>query len=273
MPSRWIAATAFVFVSVPALAWNASGHMVIAAIAERNLRPEIRLEAERLLKFGVTSQAYDFITGSAWADDIRPQRQNTAPWHFINHYFRLDGKPTDKKPAPESILTAIDHAVATLRDHSKPELDRADALRFLIHFVGDAHQPLHATALVSDQHPEGDRGGNDYKIKTPSMFSRETRPPTNLHALWDRGVGLFPDIERPLSPANRQLIEVQAITLIAALPLASLDRGTPPLWTRESLAIARQFVYSTSEGGEVSAAYLRAGQSISARRATEAVSV
>jgi hypothetical protein len=259
--------------SASAHAWNATGHMVIACIAERNLKTEVRLEAERLLKIGATDRAYDFITAAPWADDVRTQRQETGPWHYVDFHFRTDGKRTSMKPDAENALVAIDRMLAILKDRSKPELERADALRYIIHFVGDIHQPLHTTARDTDQFPEGDRGGNELKIQTPLIFSREARPPTNLHALWDRGVGLFPDVERPLTPQGRLLIETQAVTLMAALPSPGAipaPQMRPELWALEGHEYAKRIVYRIENGEEPTLGYIRLGQSLAARRAVMA---
>ncbi len=250
-------------------AWNASGHMVIAAIAEENLLPITKLEVERLLKVEATPRAYDFITSSAWADDVRPSRQSTAPWHYINFYLRLDGKKVEKQTDPDNALSAFESQSAVLRDRSKGDLARADALRFLIHIAGDLHQPLHASSLISDLYPDGDRGGNDYKIRVPSAFPGN---PTNLHSLWDSGLGLFAPVQRPLNAADRLLIKTQALSLAAAIPFKPLRAGQmkPETWAKESHEFARRFAYSQAAGTEASAQYIRQGQAISARRAVAA---
>ena len=243
--------------------------MVIAAIAERNLKTEVRLEADRLLRVGATDRAYDFITAGPWADDVRSQRQETGPWHYINFHFRTDGKRTTMKPEPENVVVAIERMTAILKDRTRPDLERADALRFLIHFVGDIHQPLHTSARDTDQFPEGDRGGNEHKIQTPLIFSREARPPTNLHSLWDRGVGLFPEVDRPLSPQGRLLVETQAITLMAALPSPGMipaPQMKPELWALEGHEYAKRIAYAVDNGAEPTLGYIRLGQSLSARR-------
>lgn len=266
-------AAALIACSMTASAWNASGHMVIAAIAERNLRPEVRLEAERLLKIGATPRASDFITAGPWADDVRSQRQESGPWHYINLHFRIDGKPVKMKPDPENVVAAIARFSAILRDRSKSDEERADALRYLIHFVGDIHQPLHTTALDTDEWPEGDRGGNSFRIQPPLMLSRESRPPTNLHSLWDSGVGLFPEVDRPLARPDRKLVETQAITLMAAIPKPARPSATdvnPAAWASEGLQAAKSTVYTLKPNDMPSKSYVEAGQALSARRAATA---
>jgi hypothetical protein len=242
--------------------------MVIAAIGERNLTTETRLEAERLLKVNATPRAHDFITAGPWADDVRPQREESAPWHYVNILFRADGRRITTRHPEEHVVVAIERFTKVLSDKSRPDAERADALRYIIHFVGDVHQPLHTTARVSEKFPQGDRGGNDFRIKPPSSFSREQRPPTNLHALWDAGVGLYPRIERPLTAEGRFLIELQANTIMASLPRASFRNvleQRPMAWAQEGHQVAKAVAYQIEEDTVPTASYMRAGQAASAR--------
>lgn len=258
--------------AVSAHAWNADGHMVIAAIAQQGLTPAARAEADRLLKIDPTERATDFISTGPWADDIRSSRKETGGWHFIDIYFRPDGKPAQNKPDEENVVWAIDKFSKVLADHSQPDAARAEALRFLIHFVGDIHQPLHATSRETDALPKGDRGGNDFKIEAPSIFANDERPPKNLHSLWDAGVGLFDVNERrPLSEKGLQEIEDQARTLTAALPrkaLPEVNDQNPADWAQESLTAAKTVVYDLPEGAVPSDAYIKKAQQVVARRAT-----
>ena len=240
-------------------AWNGTGHMVIAEIALLRLTPTVRAECERLVRIGKTPMAYDFITASPWADDSRSERKETGAWHFINLHFRSDGKAVVNGPDPQNVVVAIERQSKILKDRTAPDLKRADALRYLIHFVGDLHQPLHATARDSEGHPKGDRGGNDFPLDGRS----------NLHSFYDRGAGLFPPLDRPLNALNRQLIEVQARTLMATVPVPSnsiLDEA-PMEWAMEGLTAAKSTVYKTPEGVAPSKAYIEKARSLCARKA------
>jgi hypothetical protein len=244
-------------------AWYATGHMVIADIAEHGLTARARLECERLLK------PDDFISASYWADDIRRERPHTAGWHFINLHFRTDGKKVVNKPEKQNVVATIRTMTEVLRDKKKPNLERADALRYLIHFVGDVHQPLHTSTRDSVEFPKGDRGGNDHKIIPPLILSKQSWPPANLHALWDQGAGLFPDLERPNSPESRRLVFLQASTLMAALPRALFHKETDPMkWVIEGHRIARAKLYTVRANTRPSVAYIAMAKSVSARQAT-----
>jgi len=272
MKLRSLAPVLLLGVASGAHAWNEAGHMTIAAIAEMHLQPAVRAEAMRLLKVGSTERAYDFVTAGPWADDIRSQNPKSGPWHYINYHFRTDGKRTTMKPEPENAVVAIERFRATLADRSKPDAERADALRFLIHLVGDLHQPMHSTARDTDAHPEGDRGGNEFKIGIADQFRDMERPPNNLHSLWDLGAGVFAAREsRPLNPEGLNRIRVTASALVAALPASGFRAVTnlnPEVWARESHEDAKKVAYALPDNSAPTAAYLAKAREVSVRRAT-----
>ena len=246
---------------LPASAWNDQGHRTIAAIAWQGMTPKAREEARRLL--GTMS----FQEASVWADLIRRDRSETGPWHYKDIFFRLDGKHPVHKPDAENAVWAIGKFSAILGDKSKSDADRAEALKFVEHFVGDIHQPLHATSFESDKHPDGDRGGNDYKIDSRAEFPEDSRPPNSLHYLWDMGAGLFPSRE---SVADRDRVATElGAALSAALPRASLrrvDDANPDHWAKESFDAARQVGYQTPEDKPLAPGYATAARETAAKR-------
>lgn len=152
-----------------ALGWGATGHRVAGQIAEDYLSPEARLGVEEVL--GVESLAQ----ASTWPDFMRSDPsefwQSTAnPWHYVTvppgTTYRDAGTPEEGDAA-----SALDRFTYQLLDAESSAEERALALRFIVHIVGDLHQPLH----VGNGE---DRGGNDVEI----LFFGE---PTNLHRLWD----------------------------------------------------------------------------------------
>jgi hypothetical protein len=247
-----------------AFAWNSVGHRVIATIALENLLPSVKAEADRLLAAAPNGASTDFVTVSTWADETRT-REN-GPWHYIDYYFRSDGQPATHKPDEQNVVWAIAKFSQVLGDKTKPDAERAEALRFLIHFVGDIHQPLHATARETAEHPEGDRGGNSFRIETPTNLSDMPRPPHNLHSLWDLGGGLFLN-ESP------EAIHGQAESLMHKYPRRSLPKLADPKpndWALESFAIDKEFVYTTPENKAPDMPYIIKSQQISAERVTMA---
>ena len=262
MTLRPLAIAALLLVGTAAQAWNASGHMVIAAIAKANLTPSTRLAVDRLLQSTAMNSSTDFVAVASWADEVRNQRKETGPWHFRDTYFRTDGKPAVNKPDADNAVVEILRFEKILGDKAAPAPERADALRFLIHLVGDLHQPLHASALESESHPKGDRGGNDYKI-----VSSDEKGPKNLHQLWDGGAGLFVNAGETTPIAA----EAEARALMATIPASSL-RGVNDLdvehWSNESVSASKKTVYSTPEGGTPSDAYMMKARTLAAQRAT-----
>jgi hypothetical protein len=254
---------AWLGVACTGLAWIDTGHMVTAAIAERELTPEVRAEVHRLVKIGGTPRTDSFWTASAWADDTRSQEN--ATWHYINLFFREDGKPAQGKPEPENAVWAIERFSKVLADRTRPDEERADALRYLIHFVGDVHQPLHAVARESDKHPTGDRGGNDFLIVSPPGLGSR-----NLHALWDAGAGLFPRVQRPLTAEGEATVRRIAMELVWRHPLRSLpsvEQMDPMAWAEEGLVLAKEVVYNLEEGTQPSPEYLEKARAVAGERA------
>lgn len=149
--------------------WGSTGHRVVGEIAERRLRPETKAAVLRLLDGASLAEA------STWADEIRsqPEWKKAAPWHYISSE---DGAPlvipgrTDEAGVRD-ILGAILYFESVLRGTSRPKKERAEALKFLAHFVGDLHMPLHVGRAA-------DAGGNKIQVR---WFGQ----PSNLHQVWD----------------------------------------------------------------------------------------
>jgi hypothetical protein len=165
-------------------AWGVLGHRAVARIAENHLTPTARRQVSQLL--GVETMPLV----STWADELRsdPQYSATAPWHYINVATGLDfaafvaqlNDPALLAPAaPTNAYTALLQARRDLKDPKKTTDEKRVALKFLIHIVGDVHQPLHVG------HAE-DKGGNDIKVTWRS------RDETNLHSTWDGALVEYP---------------------------------------------------------------------------------
>lgn len=152
-----------------ALAWGVEGHQLIARIAETQLTPTARLEIQKLI---AQEPGATLVSISTWADEHR--NPATAPWHYVNfprgncHY-----QPDRDCPDGKCVIAAINRQAEVMRTASDPG-KRLTALKYLVHLVGDIHQPLHAGW-------GDDRGGNSYQIQA---FMRGS----NLHAFWDTGM-------------------------------------------------------------------------------------
>jgi hypothetical protein len=122
-----------------------------------------------------------FMLAARWPDDVRDDPRYHRPvWHYVNIPFRPGRADQGEVPPGENVLTAFAQQRATLRDPDARDADRAVALCWVLHLVGDVHQPLHTTTLVTPQFAEGDRGGNDFFVR-PSPRGEAI----NLHAFWD----------------------------------------------------------------------------------------
>jgi hypothetical protein len=161
-----IAAVAFAVVPTPALAWGKTGHRVVAALADPQLSGLARAHVKELLGVDSLDEA------ATWPDDMRsapgPFWQKTAtPWHYVT----LNGIVYDHAPSEGDALEALNRFRAALRDPDATLADKQLALRFIVHLVGDLHQPLHVGKCC-------DNGGNEVKVK---WFGRDL----NLHSVWD----------------------------------------------------------------------------------------
>ena len=175
--------------SPAALAWSALGHRLVGAIAERHLDPAAEAQVRALL----AGEPDPTLAGVAyWADALRtddpPRFKATSRWHYIN--ARGGGCDFDlARDCPDGgcVVAQIQRQRAILADRTQPREARRDALKFLVHLVGDAHQPMHAGDRT-------DAGGNQYQISLatalePEAYARDKYVDgvmgTNLHSVWD----------------------------------------------------------------------------------------
>ena len=220
---------------VPAFAWGAQGHEIIATIAVQYLTPRARAQVAKLL-----GSPAMLIHDANWADEVRDQRPETGRWHYVDIPLGAPGYVAGRHcPTGQCVVAQIVSARQVLANPRQSAARRAEALRFLIHFVADLHQPLHAV----DNH---DRGGNDVRI---SLQGRRT----NLHQLWDT---------RVVEVMGRDAARIAA-DIAASVPPAqrkAWQAGTPVNWADESHRIARDHVYPMVEGRRslrLSVGYLR----------------
>ncbi len=243
-------------------AWTDTGHMLVSAIAEHQLKPEVRQKLAELLQEGGDEKTRDLLGAACWADDTKTQAN--GPWHYINYHFRRDGQPTENVPLEENVVWAISKFGDMMIDANRPAVERANALRYVLHFVGDVHQPLHCVACDNERTPKGDRGGNEF-IFDP--FPVGTYQVKNLHFLWDIGGGLYGDTPRPLT--DRTQIDALRDRLMAQHPIDTMPEVAvedPQRWAQEGLMLAQTVVYALPERKIPSESYLAATQFISGRR-------
>jgi S1/P1 Nuclease. len=156
--------------NLPALPWGDDGHRLIARIAEAHLSPKARAEISKILGPGASMASV-----ASWADDVRASRRHTAVWHYIN--IPIDAPRSEVMkycPPGGCVVEKVRELAEGLKQNRFTGVERQEALKFLIHLVGDLHQPLHCG-------DKQDRGGNSLKI----IYFGKT---SNLHAIWDTDI-------------------------------------------------------------------------------------
>jgi hypothetical protein len=153
----------------PAFAWGPEGHEVVALIAMRHLTPAASAEARPLLAI---EGAPDIAAVASWADEYRHSHPETGAWHYVDIPLDAAGyDPARDCPEGACVVARLADFVADLANRSLPTAEREIALKWVVHLVGDIHQPLHE----EDNH---DRGGNDVRVTWSGWH-------TNLHHAWD----------------------------------------------------------------------------------------
>jgi hypothetical protein len=248
----------------PALAWNAEGHMIVAQIAYNHLNPALKAQCDALIAMPVaygSSQNSTFVTSACWADDAKSSL-GTGIWHYIDLPFSLDGTPTSGVTvAPFDVVQAINLSIATLQSPSTTQSNKAVSLRYLLHFLGDIHQPLHSSTAVSASSPSGDAGGNGFSINGNW---------NNLHSLWDSGGGYLTDsLPRPLNAVSQSTLDAKVAAVETDYPYAP-NAGTLPNpmdWAVEGRGLAETVAYvGITRNSAPSTTYLNTAQSTTEQR-------
>lgn len=188
-----LCAMALLFAPTRAQAWGCKGHQTVASLAEKHLTPEakqlvIKLLADnpidpKLNRYcgGTTRDA--MADAATWADDVRGDRKN-GPWHYIDIPRGSKRGALDQFCGKDGCVTqALTEQLAILKDKNADAAKRADALRYVIHFVGDLHQPLHTIT-------NADEGGNCVPVKyfRRAVHEHNHSFSPNLHSLWDTAI-------------------------------------------------------------------------------------
>lgn len=240
---RKVAPLLFVIATLASLraeAWGDLGHRVTALIAYRHLTPSVRVALDLMLASDPDALTRpDFASRATWADKYRSEHRDTAAWHYVNieivHPDLADacfGYPAlaaaqlaSHGAAQDCVVNKIEQFAAELHSPATSPAERLAALKFLIHFVGDLHQPLHAG-------DNNDRGGNCVRLAaTPRLRDN------NLHAYWDVGV------VAALGNSAEQIAD----KLDAEIRIGEMKTwtdGNPRSWAMESFELARRDAYA-----------------------------
>ncbi|ORY18925.1 S1/P1 nuclease, partial [Clohesyomyces aquaticus] len=170
-----------VLTALPAArAWGELGHRTVGYLAEKYFTDEASTMVSELL---ANDRGYDISDAALWADSVRRRKgyTHTGPWHYID----AEDKPPkqcgvkynrDCKPEEGCVVSAIANMTTRLLNTTLPSDQHKESLMFIIHFIGDIHQPLHTEAL--------DRGGNEIH----ACFDSHCGKKENLHSIWDKDI-------------------------------------------------------------------------------------
>jgi hypothetical protein len=203
--------------------WGRDGHQILTGIAESRVTTPTLEAAFRILE---SEEALAAV--STWADVIRPERRETAPWHYVDFPIHTDEFDPARCPDGDCVTKIIDILSRLIVDdpEASPTL-RRERLMFLIHFVGDQSQPLH------NANEFGDRGANDKQV---DFFGRST----NLHAIWDGSI-----LRRYMEEMGYSVAETMELLNQEIRPeqLRTWTKGTTVDWTTEANRLAIDFAY------------------------------
>ncbi len=206
-----------------ALAWGSIGHRAIAEIAYGHLDNKAKKEVERLL-------GSDYLPLYAnWADEVKSAQDSLKPLGKIPHYVNMKADETFemvKGSGKVTVYTAFEEQLAILSDVNKNDDERGIALKLLIHFIADMHQPMHCAR------PD-DRGGNNIKV---TWFGQAT----NLHRVWDSNL---------INYTNLSYTELAVFSNLSdEEKCAQLAIAKPAEWLNESKTIADDIYANVGTG-------------------------
>jgi hypothetical protein len=226
-----------------ALAWGDEGHEVVALVAQSFLDQDVRKRVTALLASDPdTLTGHDIVAEATWADKYRDanisgSREKTRQWHFVdieleNPNLRQacfnfppipSGSPASNGPAADCVVDKIEEFAAELANPATDLEEQVAALKFILHFVGDLHQPLHSS-------DDNDRGGNDKRVSASGLKTN------NLHHYWDT------EFVNQLGP-DAKSIASDLIGHISPQQEQQWAAGKPSDWANESFLIAKTDAY------------------------------
>jgi hypothetical protein len=234
--------------SASAYAWGDEGHEVVGLIADHYLDAAVRTKVQTILAGDITHLTPDtgIASEATWADKFRDSDRNTTKvhynqthnWHFVdieldqpnidsacfNHPPIPTGTVASEASPDDCVVDKVTQFAAELKSMATTPDEKREALQFLLHFVGDLHQPLHS----SDDH---DKGGNDKHVLAVGIKAN------NLHHFWDTEFVLK-------LGSDPQQVANALITKITPGQITSWHRGTPATWATQSYSVAKAKVYA-----------------------------
>ena len=218
-------------------AWGAQGHRLVGLIAADRLTPVARQHVAWLLDGQTLADV------SSWADSITSEQVQTSYWHYLNIPPAASGYDRDRdcprQPGVEKgsrsdrwrdcVVDRISYWEERLGNLKLDRADRATALKFVVHFIGDLHQPFHALGVG--------RGGNDVHVRVFGQADCGNDPaqpsPCNLHSVWDSRL-----------IARRNLDDPSFVTVLQKVIVdkgfGSQPAGAPARWAEQSFRLAKE---------------------------------
>ncbi|MBM3527876.1 MAG: S1/P1 nuclease [Alphaproteobacteria bacterium] len=217
----------FAFIPRPAAAWTVTGHSVVVEIAVRYLSAQ----AVERLKTLLDREPDEFADLSTWADDIIRERPETYWWHTVSIPHASNGYVRERDcPKDDCVVERIERFMEVLRDRRGGPTQQAEAVKFLLHFIGDLHVPVHAYAPGPPHDPW--RSWWDWEGPWVDIGGAVH----TLHVWWDWHFVLR------LGPNRRSILE-SLLARISEDDVAAWQRGTPADWANESFHSARDFKF------------------------------
>ncbi|KTC75573.1 3'-nucleotidase/nuclease [Legionella birminghamensis] len=228
-----------------ACSWNAAGHRLIAQIAYDQLTDEARKAVNHYNhQLDRVYKPMSFVDAAPWMDTLR-FRENLwlEHYHYIDNPFTRDGTPLSP-PDKVNAVTALNKAIAVLKNSQSYPYDKGFSLRILLHVTGDIHQPMHAVSEFSRRFPEGDAGGN-FLVLGQNTIAK------NLHSYWDNGGGLLKIRYSKAAQLKRKAKYVEK-----KWPCDSASQIlNPEVWAEESYDMAVNLAYQIHYGEKPTEAY------------------
>lgn len=211
--------------------WGFFGHKTVATIAENHLTPEAKTAIKVLL--GTES----LVDVASWADEVRnqPEYKSTAGWHFVNlpvGLSRSQFKDSIQAIKNENLLTALALNESIIRDSAATKAQKTVALKFIVHLVGDAHQPMHVSRAE-------DKGGNTIQVQFDGKG-------TNLHSLWD---------SRLLDHQGLSILQLSEKDDVGKSKIRKWQRAAPIDWLFESYKISSKLYEEVAQNNKLDEAY------------------
>jgi hypothetical protein len=240
MKTCWLAVMLCLAPLEQAFSWGQEGHSIVAEIAQRRVNPTALQQINRLLGSelpGLEGAQFSLASIASWADDYRADDHNeTRKWHFADipyssdHYNAARDCVLDFKEG-DCIINALARSRATLADCSKPDQERAMALKFVAHLVGDLHQPLHATTRTNPDTDQDDHGGNGIEV---TAFGHAS----NLHKVWDSDLTMHKVYDWG------EYVRLLETKWLRGKDIAALQAGDPVSWAEEAHRAAQLVAYN-----------------------------